>query len=238
MFETVALNPRIRPAELVSREWLTDEYVRVRLAGEALVGFESPGSDDHVRLFFLPEDAAAPNSPDGWRAFHSREYTPVAFDADAGWADFEMLVHGRGRGSDFAERAPIGAPIAVAAPRRSRRRVGTPDSIFLAGAETSLPAINRFLGLRPPDAPATVLLEVSCANRRVPLSEGSVDVTWLIRPEQRLAGAITSLTDADRPHGDVFAFVAGRRGSSRRPGTVRTLATAARRVRCQGYWRG
>lgn len=184
MFETVALNPRIRPAELVSREWLTDEYVRVRLAGEALVGFESPGSDDHVRLFFLPEDAAAPNSPDGWRAFHSREYTPVAFDADAGWADFEMLVHGRGRGSDFAERAPIGAPIAVAAPRRSRRMVGTPDSIFLAGDETSLPAINRFLGLRPPDAPATVLLEVSCANRRVPLSEGEgVDVTWLIRPE-------------------------------------------------------
>ena len=77
MFETVSLEPKFRPAVLTERERLTDEYVRIRVTGESLIGFESPGADDHVRLFFLEPGAEIPDSVEGWRANHSREYTPV-----------------------------------------------------------------------------------------------------------------------------------------------------------------
>lgn len=40
-----------RSAKLASREWLAQNYVRVRLQGDDLAGFDSPGSDDHIRLF-------------------------------------------------------------------------------------------------------------------------------------------------------------------------------------------
>lgn len=210
MFETVSLEPKFRPAVLTEREWLTDEYVRIRVTGESLIGFESPGADDHVRLFFLEPGAEIPDSVEGWRANHSREYTPVAFDADAGWVDFEVIVHGNGVGADFAANAPVGSSLAVAGPRRSRRLVEAPDSMFLAGDETALPAINRFLGLLSPEASATVILEVSCGNRRVPLAESeNVSVRWLIRPEESLAEWLGTLAEADRPDGRLFAFVAG-----------------------------
>lgn len=208
LFETVSLELALRPAVLVERWWLTDGYVRIRVAGESLRGFTSPGADDHVRLFLAGSES--PTQPEEWRTLPSREYTPVAFDSDAGWVDFDMVIHGDGLASNFAAEAPIGSALAVAGPRRSRKLVGDPDSWFLAGDETALPAINRFLALRQPESPVRVLLEVCEANREVPVESLSrSEVTWVTRPLNNLADALGTLGDLDRPPGQVFAFVAG-----------------------------
>lgn len=173
-------------------------------------GFASPGADDHVRLFLVPPGADVPADSEGWRAMPSREYTPVAFDAEVGWVDLDMVVHGLGPGSEFASAAPIGSALAVAGPRRSRVLVHHPDSWFLAGDETALPAINRFLESRAPGSPARVILEVSEENVGVPVvSAAGISLTLVTRPRSSLADVLATLTESDRPQGRVFGFVAG-----------------------------
>ncbi len=208
-FQTVPLESRLRPATLRSRQWLTPGYVRVRLAGPELRGFSAPGADDHVRIFFAPPGSAAPPTPEQWREFESREYTPVASDPAAGWVDFDLLVHPGGTGSDWAASAPVGSVVAVAGPRRSNAVGGEPDALFLAGDETAVPAISRFLKERRPGTPARVLVEVAEANRLVPLpTDDATSLTLLVRPLQSLASALAGLTEADRPVGNVLGFVA------------------------------
>ena len=239
-FQTVPLESTLRSAVLISREWLTPGYVRVRLAGTELRGFTAPGADDHVRLFLAPPGTPVPPSPEQWREFDSREYTPVASDPDAGWVDFDVLVHDGGAGSGWASSAPLGSVTAVGGPRRSNSIAGLPDALFLAGDETAIPAITRFLRQRRPGTPARVLVEVSDVNRLVPVPvDAATDLTVLVRPEERLVGALAALAREDRPTGSVLAFVAAE-------ASVVPVARAllqerwglpAEAVIVKGYWR-
>lgn len=208
-FETVPLETRLRPAALVSREWLTGAYVRLRVEGEALCGFSAPGADDHVRLFLVPDGTQAPASPEGWRELPSREYTPVHADPEAGWVEFDLVVHGAGPGSQWAARAPLGARLAVAGPRRSTAVTTEPDAWFLAGDETAVPAISRFLRARRPGTPARVIVEVGPENDLVPIpADAGTELTVLVRGKDALADVLAGLDVQDRPRGRVLGFVA------------------------------
>jgi NADPH-dependent ferric siderophore reductase len=239
-FQTLPLESTLRSAVLFSRQWLTPGYVRVRLAGPELRGFSAPGADDHVRLFLAPPGSSAPPAPEQWREFDSREYTPVAHDPDAGWVDFDFLVHDGGAGSGWASSAPIGSVTAVGGPRRSNSVAGQPDSLFLAGDETAVPAITRFLRQRRPGTPARVLIEVSEVNRLVPLPiDDATQLTLLVRPEERLVEALAALGPEDRPAGNVLGFVAAE--SSVVP-VARALfqdrwGLPSEAVIVKGYWR-
>lgn len=96
-----------RRAALADRTWLTDHYLRVRLVGEELRGFTSPGADDHIRVFFPPHDQPFA-SVEQLRAAPSREYTPLTWDPDAGELELEFVGHdGDGVGATWAWQAPI-----------------------------------------------------------------------------------------------------------------------------------
>ncbi len=239
-FQTVPLESTLRSATLLSRTWLTPAYVRVRLAGPDLRGFAAPGADDHVRLFLAPPGSAAPPAPEQWREFDSREYTPVANDPDAGWVDFDFLVHAVGTGSDWASNARLGSVCAIGGPRRSNSVAGEPDALFLAGDETAIPAITRFLSQRRPGLPARVLVEVSQDNVQVPLPvDEATDLTVLVRPGELLTEALAGLAASDRPDGNVLAFVAAE--SSVVPVARELLqerwALPADAFIVKGYWR-
>lgn len=239
-FETVPLDTALRPAELVSREWLTPGYVRVRVAGEALRGFHAPGADDHVRIFFAPADGPLPGTPEEWRELPSREYTPLNADAEDGWVEFDLVVHGDGPGSTWAAKAPIGARVAVAGPRRSNAVTGDPDAWFLAGDETAVPAITRFLRARRPGTPARVVVEVAPENELVPIpADPGTHVTVLVRGTDSLADTLAALGESDRPAGSVLGFVAA---ESAVVPVARTLllerwALPPEAVITKGYWR-
>lgn len=208
-FDRVPIESRLRTAELVGREWLTDGYVRIRLAGSDLRGFAAPGGDDHVRLFLVPVGADVPATPEEWRELPSREYTPVNADAEAGWVEFDFVIHGDGPGSAWAAQAPIGAPVAVGGPRRSTTVTGEPDAWFLAGDETAVPAITRFLRLRRPGTTARVILEVAPENELLPFAaDPACAVTLVVRGDHSLTEALKALGEGDRPAGAVIAFVA------------------------------
>ncbi|MCR2799955.1 siderophore-interacting protein [Microbacterium sp. zg-Y818] len=204
------LDLRFRTARLVARTWLTSTYVRIRLEGPDLIGFDSPGSDDHIRVFF-PD--AAPTSVEELRAAPNREYTPLAWDGDGGWLEIEFAVHDGGVAAQWAARAPLGSVAGVGGPRGSMLIEGTPGAWFLAGDETSVPAMRRFASTMDAAAVGRILVEVVDADHELPIdAPPGVVVEQLHRgtdvPGSALAGRLDALGADDRPAGDVFAFVA------------------------------
>lgn len=196
-----------RSATVTCRTYLTPSYVRLRLEGPELRGFDSPGADDHIRVFF-PADALS-----DLRSAPNREYTPVTWDATEGWLDIDVALHGSGVGSRWAETAPIGAPVGVGGPRGSMVLVGRPDAWLLAGDETAVPAIRRFAASMDDDAVGRIAIEVPDAAHDLPVTAPrGVEVVQLHRGErpagEELAEWLDALDVEERPDGCVFGFVA------------------------------
>lgn len=239
------LDLRFRHARLAARQWITPGYVRIRVDGPDLRGFASPGADDHIRLFF-PD--APPASVDELRAAPSREYTPLDWDADAGWLDLEFVLHaaedGAGVAAPWAETAEIGAPIGVGGPRGSLVLTGRPDGWLLAGDETAVPAIRRFTHLMDDDAVGRIVVEVPDAAHELAVPAPPGVVVEQVHRGDRPAGSVLAdrldaLAEVDRPSGDVFAFVAAEQTIVRhgRELLTRRWGLSADRFVVKGYWK-
>ncbi|SDQ27040.1 siderophore-interacting protein [Microbacterium sp. cf332] len=205
-----ALDLHFRSVRLVARQWLTPGYVRVRLEGVDLRGFDSPGCDDHIRVFF-PE--VPPDSIDEMRAAPSREYTPLAWDPDDCWLDLEFALHGGGVAAAWAANAELGSTVGIGGPRGSAVLTGRPDGWLLAGDETAVPAIRRFVHLMDADAVGRVLVEVDDRDHELPIAPPPGVVVEQVHRGAASAGTplaarLETLVAADRPAGAVFAFVA------------------------------
>lgn len=240
--ERRGLELRFRTVHLAARQWLTPSYVRVRLEGADLRGFDSPGADDHIRIFF-PD--APPASVEELRAAPSREYTPLAWDGDEGWLDLEFAVHGaEGVAAPWAATAELGAVAGVGGPRGSMIVTGRPDGWLLAGDETAVPAMRRFAHLMDADAVGRVLVEVVDAAHELPIeTPAGVTVEQVHRgasaPGSALAARLDALGPDDRPAGAVFGFVAAEQ-SIVKPGRALLLdrwGLEADRVVVKGYWK-
>ncbi|MBX2801738.1 MAG: siderophore-interacting protein [Myxococcales bacterium] len=121
---------------------LSERLRSVRLAGPALVGAAfAPG--DKVKLQVAPRTM--------------RSYTPSRFDADEGWLEVVMVVHGKGPGSRFAATAQPGdvthlfGPVhSMAGPRGGEQWawfLGDETTVGLARALLdALPGATPFLG--------------------------------------------------------------------------------------------
>jgi NADPH-dependent ferric siderophore reductase len=199
------LESRLRVATLTAREQLAPNYARVRLEGDDLIGFDSPGSDDHIRLFFPDE---IPDSIEELRAAPSREYTPLAWGEN--WLEIEFAIHGdEGIAARWAATAPIGSRIGVGGPRGSAVVTGEPGSWFLAGDETAIPAIRRFARFVG-DRPAHITIEVRSAEDEIAI-DAPVDVQWLHRGNAPAGSALIAFLDglaSDAVGEDPFVFIA------------------------------
>ncbi|MWB98577.1 siderophore-interacting protein [Agromyces seonyuensis] len=245
---TLERTPRdlvFRRARLTARTAITADYVRLRFEGEELRGFGSAGADDHIRIFVAPieeaPDGAEFPTPEAFRAGGSREYTPLEWDAEAGVLEVEFLLHGDdGVAGPFAANAELGAPVAVGGPRGSMVMAGHPDAWFLAGDETAVPAIRRHLANAGPDAVGLVVLESDDAAHDIPIDPpAGVEVRRAHRPDGGLVAALDALTEADRPAGDVFAFVAAEQAIVK-PGRALVFdrwGIAPEHAVIKGYWK-
>lgn len=240
--ERRGLELRFREVRLEARQWLTPDYVRVRLRGADLRGFDSPGADDHIRIFF-PDDA--PSSVDELRAAPSREYTPLAWDAEEGWLDLEFAIHGaEGVAAPWAATAELGAIAGIGGPRGSMLVSGRPDAWFLAGDETAVPAMRRFTHLMDQDAVGRILVEVMDAEHELPIdAPAGVAVEHLHRGSAPSGSTLTARLDSlgaeDRPTGAVFGFVAAEQ-TIVKPGRALLLerwGLDADAVVIKGYWK-
>lgn len=235
--ERHSLELRFRSATLTHREQLAPDYVRVRLQGVELAGFDSLGADDHLRLFFADGPTT---SVEELRAAPSREYTPLAWGDD--WLEVEFAVHGdEGVGAPWAASAPLGSFVGIGGPRGSAVITGTPGSWLLAGDETAIPAIRRFAASIPDDAPARIVIEVASEADHVAI-QAPTSVQWLHRGDAPAGSALIAFLDglgeADAPGEDPFCFIAAEQ-SIVKPG--RALLARWRvdptQAVVKGYWK-
>jgi len=227
---------RFRTVTLVSRESLAPNYVRVRLEGDELAGFDSPGSDDHMRLFFPTQ---MPSTVEELRAAPSREYTPLFWGEN--WLEVEFAVHGdEGVAAPWAASAPLGSQIGVGGPRGSAVLTGTPGAWLLVGDETAIPAIRRYAALIG-DAPARIVIEVPSAQDEIAI-EAPVGVEWLHRGEapsgSALIALLDSLTAADAVGEHPFVFIAAEQ-SIVKPGRalLERWGVDSAHATVKGYWK-
>ena len=251
--ERVRHELKFRLLEVLRTERLTPGMVRVTLGGADLAGFNSPGFDDHVKLFF-PDPATGeivmlkpgPNGPEGPAGGPRptmRDYTPRAFDAEAQTLDIDFAVHDAGPATTWALQAAPGQRLGVGGPRGSFLLPTDFDWHLLVGDDTALPAIARRLAELPAGARAVVLAEVDSAADHLPLaSAAAVDIFWVYR-EGAAAGEagplLAKLASLDLPAGDFHAWVACESGVAKalRAHLIGERGAQPQWTKAAGYWR-
>ncbi|MFF7605949.1 SIP domain-containing protein [Streptomyces parvulus] len=210
--------------------------------------FAAPGFDDHVKVILASDGdvrAALPAQlPHGieWTPAENRltrDYTPRRVDAAAGEVDLDFVTHGDGPAAAWAASAREGDELWFVGPKSSLRLPERLDWILLAGDETALPAIGRFLDERPVDVPAHVLVTVPDDSARQELASREGDtVTWVVAEPGDAAALEAAVRELPLPEGDGYAWAAA---ESRALLPVRRYLLRERglpkdRLNVTGYW--
>lgn len=241
-----------RKLTVVSVQDLTPVLRRIVLAGEDLDGFYSPGFDDHIKIFPVFEGQDYPQivMDEGGLKFAEpypvmRDYTPRAYDAEAGLLTIDFVVGHDGPATRWAQEAAIGSKLALGGPRGSI--LVTPEFAhhLLIGDETALPAIERRLEELGPDVQAVVVMEVENEAGQIELSSrASLSVYWAHRAGAK-PGDGTALTQAAVKAAqaidpvDTYVWVATESSVARamRPKLLAANSFNPKHMKVAGYWR-
>ncbi|RZS59677.1 NADPH-dependent ferric siderophore reductase [Microcella putealis] len=130
----------------------------VHAGRRALDGYRAPGAGDHGRVYVgrAGDGWDVPVDQFGVPTGEFRIETVVGYSADEGWIDLDLLVHRNAEGAavgligPWAEAAPIGSPVVVADPKGSVLMRGAPEAWVLAGDDSAVPAVRRYLAALGP----------------------------------------------------------------------------------------
>lgn len=179
--------PPFRKVEVARVEPRSPRLTRITLAGSALDGLDPGLPAASVRLL-LPADTTELVLPtwngneflveDGSRPI-IRTLTPLRFEPDASELDIEIVRHGHGPLSTWADAAKAGDRVAVSGTGRGYEIDPSARSFLLAGDESALPAISVLLRELPPEAAVQVLVEVTHLDARLQLpAHPGATVQW------------------------------------------------------------
>ncbi|TCL02140.1 siderophore-interacting protein [Sodalis ligni] len=209
-----------RRIKIANKTRVAKDFWRIEFVGSDLKGFNSPGFDDHVKLFFPDPKTGALNLPqvtsegvvwkDGVRPL-ARDYTPLAFDTE-NTLTLDFYIHQGGVASDWAEHARLGQELVIGGPRGS---VIVPDDylfqLYICD-ETGLPAFKR----RKPAIKADQLHLFAYTNEstgRDYLGDlTGIDVSWLgsgMMHSDNLGILIGALDKVSLPTDDYFIWLTG-----------------------------
>lgn len=242
--------PRFRRVVVRRVQRLSPHLVQVTLAGSDLQGLTVEHPAASVRLL-LPspgaQDLAMPiwngNEfllPNGQRPA-IRTFTPRRVDPEDLEVDVEIVIHGRGLASEWAEAAKPGDPAAISGPGRGYAIDRHAPAFLLGGDETAIPAISQLLEVLPAETPVQVRVEVVEPDARLPLPDHPrADVEWCDLPSGASPGdaLFTAVVGADFAPG-TKVWVAGEAAAVQRIRRhlfrERGLSRAQASVR--GYWK-
>lgn len=144
--------------------------MHVTLSGPELADFDPGLPGASVRLLLPTAIDKPPEIPvwngnefldaDGSRPT-IRTLTPVSFDAAAAALEVQVVLHGDGPLSEWAEAARPGSPVAVSGTGRGYEIEPTAHFFVLAGDESAVPAIRTLIPALPTSASAEVIVEVA-----------------------------------------------------------------------------
>ena len=222
-----------RRATVSAVEDLTPTYRRIHLAGD-FAGFDSLGADDHLRIFFVPQDFAAEDVA-SMREHPSREYTPVSWTEVSLVLDFVIHAATGGPAMEWAQHAAPGTVAMIGGPRGSLVIEGQPEWWLLAGDRTALPAIRRHLARVAPGVPVDAILIAEDPADEQPLeSPGELSVRWV----RSLAELLAALHELPTRAGEGFSFIAAEQ-SIVKPGREHLLSRGVdlEHAVVKGYWK-
>ncbi|MBB3639283.1 siderophore-interacting protein [Variovorax atrisoli] len=242
---------RFRKLAVKTVQRVTPHLIRVTLTGDDLAGFQSPGFDDHVKLFF-PDPATGKLSlptmgPEGpvWPEGRPtmRDYTPRRHDAKAGTFEIDFALHEAGPATQWAEQARAGDILGVGGPRGSFIVPTEFDWHLLIGDDTALPAISRRLAELPAGARAVVLAEIDSEADEIAFdTQAELTLKWAHRrgTEPGLSHVLLDALKAiELPAGDFHAWVGCESAIAKalRAHLVGERGANPKWTRASGYWR-
>lgn len=220
--------------EVLERQWLTPNMVRLRLGGAEFSKFEyNSCTDAYVKLQFAePDDTPV-----------TRTYTVREYNAEDGWLTIDFVVHGdEGLAAVWASRVAVGETIRLAGPGGAYRPDPEADWHLLIGDESSMPAIAAALEVLPPDAVGQVILEVGSAVDELELEHPSgIGLRWIHRDEvdQNPTGLLAeAVRGIEWSPGRVQVFCHGERESMKllRGVLFKEHGLERSQVSLSGYW--
>ncbi|MFD4291818.1 siderophore-interacting protein [Rhodococcus sp. NPDC058505] len=246
----------LRELRVIRTTEVTPRMRRITVGGEQLEAFRSgkyevtafrtEGADDYVKVFLPEEGESAPVLPeqhDGhlhWPrkpAPVARAYTVRRFDPATGELDLDFVVHGHGVAGNWARDARPGDVLHLAGPKVSTIPPVGADWWLLAGDETALPAIGRYVDTHDdPAALHAVVLVDGSAEEQADLA----GVTWVHRrpgvPDATLlADEVRRLAPTA---GDGWMWIAGEAAIVRELRSVaKELGIPRDLLDASGYWR-
>ncbi|MGW0044199.1 siderophore-interacting protein [Rhodococcus sp. NPDC003348] len=246
----------LRELRVVRTTEVTPRMRRITVGGEQLEGFRSgefdvtafrtEGADDYVKIF-LPEEGETepvlPEQHDGhlhWPrkpAPVARAYTVRRFDPVTGELDLDFVVHGHGVAGNWARDAKPGDVLHLAGPKVSTIPPTGADWWLLAGDETALPAIGRYVDTH---ADPAILHAVVLVDGPEEEQADLTGVTWVHRREgvadaKLLADAVRQIAPAT---GEGWMWIAGEAAIVRELRAVaKELGVPKQLLDASGYWR-
>jgi NADPH-dependent ferric siderophore reductase len=190
--------PRFRRVAVRRVERLTARMIRVTLGGPDLEGLTVEQPAASVRLLF-PSPGARELVMPSWngneflladgRRPTIRTFTPRRVDARARELDVEIVIHGGGVASEWAQAAEPGNPAAVSGPGRGYSIDRDAPAFLLAGDETAIPAISQLLEALPTERPVQVCIEAADHDARLTLPDHpGATVEWCDLPANAAPG--------------------------------------------------
>jgi NADPH-dependent ferric siderophore reductase len=224
--------------------------VRVTFAGHGLAVLTAGLPAASVRLLLPSSGSREPVLPtwngnefllpDGRRPT-IRTFTPRRVTAAPGELDLEIVIHGDGPSSRWADAVEPGAVAAVSGPGRGYAIDPDAAGFVLAGDESAIPAVSQLLECLPPETQVQVHLEVADPQGRVPLpNHPSAAVEWHDLPGGAVPGdALVAAAESTDVSPDTRVWVAGEAAAVQRIRRHlfedRGLSRAHATVR--GYWK-
>ncbi len=211
------------PTLTVARvEWIrriSPGFRRVRVTGPDLARYAGGGL--HFRLLLPPlgRPPVWPRIgadgrtiwPEGTDALHRPVYTVRAFDAEAGWLDFDVFLHSGGRTTDWTAAAAPGAFVGLMGP--TGRELPETDWLALFGDETSMPAVIRILEALPPSTRGQAfVLTGDPADRQPVAAPAGMELHWLTRGAS--PDLVTALEALEPPARGRFAWFAAEKSQA------------------------
>ncbi|WBM72625.1 siderophore-interacting protein [Buttiauxella sp. WJP83] len=233
---------KFRQLTVKSKETVAGCFYRIVFSSPELAGFTSRGFDDHVKVFFPPEDGdfIRPSVTDegivwgeGQRPL-SRDYTPLAFDATRNELTLDFYIHDGGVASLWAGNATVGDTLLIGGPRGSL--VVPTDYAFQLYIcdESGLPAVRRRLLSLPEHIVPTVLVNSQQTQSLEYLCEFHHAQIHRLDTES-IAKHISTI---DFPESDYFVWVTGEGHDVKQlsDALLETHGLDADYVRAVAYW--